>query len=192
MRRGQRNFDVEIYIISGEGQVGMSKELIQFNFRKILLLSAVAICLLIADVSSVSASCMELGIKEAFSYAKSVFLGKLIDTQESLDAQKNSELTFEVSKIWKGRPSKYITIVGSNIGFEKGHSYLIYTYADEWNGRLILGGECPVILPIPIERAKENLDMLGVGENPPLIQPYMIFGLGGLLALIGLYSRMKQ
>jgi hypothetical protein len=154
--------------------------------RLILALAVVAISLFIADRSPVYALCAKdpstAPVAEMFSNATSVFSGRVVNTQpyyrDGIETL-NVKYIFEVSRLWKGRSSKYLTVVGGiEVVFDKRLEYMIYAIGTQEE---LYVGSCNS-RSLPIQFTSEDLKVLGPGEEPPSLietyMPYIILGFG--------------
>jgi hypothetical protein len=168
----------------------------QSRFKKTLYLTVLAISLLFANGYPVFAllcpkDSSEIPVPQMLAISASVFSGRVVDRQISYVKGKptlNPKYTLKVTRVWKGRLSKYLTVIGTGLDpftFDERYEYLIYAYAGENDGEVRVGfckGRA-----LPIQFTKDELAILGKGEEPPQIESYEILGLV-LLGVLGILA----
>ncbi|MFB2919074.1 MULTISPECIES: hypothetical protein [Aerosakkonema] len=113
--------------------------------KKILLVAASLLVLLNSNPAD-ACSCLSANPRRSYQQARAVFAGKVTDIvvrQRAVDRQPNNDneadrlftevkVTFEVTKVWKGRISRQAVVMTSRssascgYNFEKGKEYLVY------------------------------------------------------------------
>src|SRR4028118_2144063 len=110
--------------------------------KKIVLIAA---SLLVLTSNAASACvCLTTTPKKNFRNSRVVFAGKVIDIMAKTDRSRDTsdslvafKLTFEVSKVWKGKVDKQQVVLtsesfrGCEYSFEKGKEYLVYASGEE-------------------------------------------------------------
>ncbi len=110
--------------------------------KKIVLIAA---SLLVLTSNAASACvCLTTTPKKNFRNSRAVFEGKVIDIMAKTDRSRDTsdslvafKVTFEVSKVWKGKVDKQQVVLtsgsfpGCEYSFEKGKEYLVYASAEE-------------------------------------------------------------
>lgn len=146
-------------------------------------------------------SCVGGDAKEKLERSVAVFVGKVIDKGGTKKFQHGQlrEYTFDVDRAWKGVNSSQMTIYsydGSEAScgfeFEKGQSYLVYSYQDKDNTlqtNLCSGN-------ILVSKATGDIEQLGSGtkiskdddkeQNHDRKFLFNNFLLGGVILIVGL------
>jgi hypothetical protein len=115
-------------------------------------------------------SCVGGGAKEKLERSTVVFEGKVIKKGNTRQSQFGElrEYTFDVGRAWKGVQSRNMTIYsydGSEAScgfqFDKGQSYLVYSYLDKDNS--LQTNFCSG--NIPISQAGDEINQLGLGTT---------------------------
>ncbi|MFQ5731150.1 MAG: hypothetical protein ACE5KM_04245 [Planctomycetaceae bacterium] len=108
--------------------------------------------------------------KTALAKSAAVFLAKVVDIERG---KRQYEVTFEISRTWKGTRGKNVTVhtalsgAACGYGFKKGKSYLVYCYQAKKDGKPIGPMRTNICTRTkPLERAKADLKELGEGKKP--------------------------
>lgn len=110
--------------------------------KKIVLIAA-SILVLTSNAAS-ACVCFPTTPKKNFRNSRAVFAGKVIDIMPQTDINRETsdslvafKVTFEVSKVWKGKVDKQQVVLtsksfpGCEYSFEKGKEYLVYASGEE-------------------------------------------------------------
>jgi hypothetical protein len=111
--------------------------------KKIFLLAA-SLLVLNSNLASATCFCIPTTPQKNFRTSKAVFAGKVIDIMAKTDKSRDTsdslvafKVTFEVSKVWKGKVDKQQAVLtsesfpGCEDSFEKGKEYLVYASGEE-------------------------------------------------------------
>ena len=111
--------------------------------KKIFLLAA-SLLVLNSTLASATCVCFPTTPKKNFRNSRAVFAGKVIDVvaqsrrdRDTSDSLVAFKVTFEVSKVWKGKVDKQQVLLtsesfaGCEYSFEKGKEYLVYASGEE-------------------------------------------------------------
>ena len=111
--------------------------------KKIFLVAA-SVLILTSNLASATCLCIPTTPKKNFRTSRAVFAGKVIDIMAKTDRSRDTsdsliafKLTFEVSKVWKGKVDKQQVVLtsesfpGCEYSFEKGKEYLVYASGEE-------------------------------------------------------------
>ena len=111
--------------------------------KKIFLLAA-SLLVLNSHLASATCFCIPTTPKKNFRNSRAVFAGKVIDVvaqsrrdRDTSDSLVAFKVTFEVSKVWKGKVDKQQVLLtsesfpGCEYSFEKGKEYLVYASGEE-------------------------------------------------------------
>lgn len=66
-------------------------------------------CVALVSTTALSCTCSDMNVKQRFSHANLAFAGKVLSKRKS-DDQKGVVVMFQVEKVWKGSPTKTISI----------------------------------------------------------------------------------
>ncbi|WP_158602137.1 hypothetical protein [Cohnella endophytica] len=115
-------------------------------------------------------SCVGGSAKDKLERSTVVFEGKVIKKGKTRQSQFGGlrEYTFDVDKAWKGVQSSKVTIysydgseASCGLQFNKGQSYLVYSYLDKDNS--LQTNYCSG--NIPISQAGDEINQLGLGTT---------------------------
>jgi hypothetical protein len=111
--------------------------------KKIFLLAA-SLLVLNSNLASATCFCIPTTPQKNFRTSRAVFAGKVIDIMAKTDRNRDTsesfvafKVTFEVSKVWKGKVDKQQVVLtsesfpGCEYSFEKGKEYLVYASGEE-------------------------------------------------------------
>ena len=111
--------------------------------KKIFLLAA-SLLVLNSHLASATCFCIPTTPKKNFRNSRAVFAGKVIDIMAKTDRSRDTsdslvafKVTFEVSKVWKGKVDKQQVVLtsesfpGCEYSFEKGKEYLVYASGED-------------------------------------------------------------
>ncbi len=141
--------------------------------KKLLVITT---SLLILNTNSAQAcSCLPTTPKQSLEGSSAVFSGRVIDVVEQTSDRAESsnsldsgfKVTFEVSKVWKGKNERRVAVMTSDssascgYSFEEGKEYLVY--ASNQEAKLQTGLCSGTKL---LSEAQPDLAVLGRGESP--------------------------
>lgn len=113
-------------------------------------------------------------VEAQLSQSEAAFAGRVLEVKEqrSLNGRLTKAALFEVSRIWKGGSESQIIIhTGSGGGdcgfnFEEGKEYLVYAHPSTMYGDKELLVTIICDRTVGLDRAKEDLAVLGEGKMP--------------------------
>ena len=144
-----------------------------FSMKKIILLTLIIINLFLVNLSLVNAcSCISPAPpKESLEESTAVFVGKVIDIDVPSGIVVSNvvsvNVTFEVSKIWKGHDYKNLVLTtargGASCGypFKENEVYIVYAYGEEG---ILSTHTCSRTRLL--SSAQDDLQELGAGNLP--------------------------
>jgi hypothetical protein len=110
--------------------------------------------------------------------ATAVFSGKVVGmhahTGAILSSADPTQITFEVSQVWKGPASTHLVVATAResascgVPFEVNTEYLVYASGPE---TMLQASLCSRTLPLSESQAQEDLDVLGQGMVPSSTPP---------------------
>jgi hypothetical protein len=139
--------------------------------KRIIFLSLpIIVLLLFSQIEVFACSCNHAflePLKTRLFISNAVFSGEVIEINKIFRERHTSIVKIKVKEFWKGQMSKEVTIntrsssAACGYEFEVGKSYLIFAKSSD-DGNLTTG----LCLTNEIEKAEEDLKMLGKGKKP--------------------------
>jgi hypothetical protein len=143
--------------------------------KKLVFLPIVQSLVLLATTinpdSACACSCASQTVEEAINSSDAIFEGRVVEVQKDADSDsvstRSNTVRLRVVRSWKGVGEEKLTVrtatndAGCGYPFRANQSYLVYANSSRAGLRVGLCGRTK-----PIEQAKEDLDVLGMGEVP--------------------------
>ncbi|MFC5405845.1 hypothetical protein [Cohnella soli] len=163
----------------------------------IILLSIVVGLISFPEKKAYACSCAGSSVKEKLERSGAIFVGTVVKRGGTKKSQhgKLRQYTFAVQQAWKGVSGPRISIYSydgssSSCGFEfdKGQSYLVYSYEDK--DRTLQTNLCSG--NVPLAQADQDIQQLGAGttytpgeadNGDRKLSPFLLLGGGALLIL---------